>query len=77
MSDPFAALDEVLAASPAGANGVLFLPWLSGSMSPTADRSMRGGFVAACDEIMRDKGIGDTLIFLPGEREIRDAHQAL
>ena len=35
------------------------------------------GIVAACDEIMRDKGIGDTLIFLPGEREIRDAHQAL
>ena len=39
--------------------------------------SMLDGIVAACDEIMRDKGIGDTLIFLPGEREIRDAHQAL
>ncbi len=33
--------------------------------------------VTACDEIMRDKGIGDVLVFLPGEREIRDAHQAL
>ncbi len=39
--------------------------------------SLLDGIVAACDEIMRDKGIGDTLIFLPGEREIRDAHQAL
>ena len=35
------------------------------------------GIVAACDEIARDRGMGDTLIFLPGEREIRDAHQAL
>ncbi len=39
--------------------------------------SLLDGIVAACDEIQRDKGIGDTLIFLPGEREIRDAHQAL
>ncbi|MEZ0469360.1 DUF3418 domain-containing protein [Luteimonas salinilitoris] len=35
------------------------------------------GIVAACDEIMREKGAGDTLVFLPGEREIRDAHRAL
>jgi ATP-dependent helicase HrpA len=41
------------------------------------ERTILDGIVAACDEIMRDKGIGDTLIFLPGEREIRDAHQAL
>ncbi|MDE2381040.1 MAG: ATP-dependent RNA helicase HrpA [Xanthomonadaceae bacterium] len=33
--------------------------------------------VAACDEIQREKSIGDVLIFLPGEREIRDVHQAL
>ncbi|WP_428735523.1 ATP-dependent RNA helicase HrpA [Thermomonas sp.] len=39
--------------------------------------SLVDGIVAACDEIMREKGIGDTLVFLPGEREIRDAHQAL
>ncbi|MDI1254364.1 DUF3418 domain-containing protein [Thermomonas sp.] len=39
--------------------------------------SMLDGIVAACDEIQREKGIGDVLIFLPGEREIRDAHQAL
>jgi ATP-dependent helicase HrpA len=39
--------------------------------------SILDGIVAACDEIQREKGIGDVLIFLPGEREIRDAHQAL
>ncbi len=40
-------------------------------------RSVLDGIVAACDEIARGGGFGDTLIFLPGEREIRDAHQAL
>ena len=40
-------------------------------------RTIVDGIVAACDEIMREKGLGDTLVFLPGEREIRDAHQAL
>src|SRR5690606_17014542 len=39
--------------------------------------SLLDGIVAACDEIMRERGTGDTLVFLPGEREIRDAHQAL
>ena len=41
------------------------------------DRTVIDGIVAACDEIAREKPMGDTLIFLPGEREIRDAHQAL
>ena len=45
-------------------------------------RSVLDGIVAACDEIARGGAAsgsmaGDTLIFLPGEREIRDAHQAL
>ncbi|WP_149195577.1 DUF3418 domain-containing protein [Luteimonas suaedae] len=39
--------------------------------------SVLDGIAAACDEIMREKGTGDTLVFLPGEREIRDAHRAL
>lgn len=43
--DPFAVLDDVLAGTEAGAGGVLFLPWLAGSMSPQGDRTMRGGFV--------------------------------
>ena len=33
--------------------------------------------VAAVDEITREDRLGDVLIFLPGEREIRDVHQAL
>jgi ATP-dependent helicase HrpA len=39
--------------------------------------SVLDGIVAACDEIMAERGTGDVLVFLPGEREIRDAHQAL
>ncbi|QIL21373.1 ATP-dependent RNA helicase HrpA [Thermomonas sp. HDW16] len=60
---------------------------VSGTISDTTEAAGRprreivpdtiSGIVAACDEIQRDKGIGDTLIFLPGEREIRDVHQAL
>ena len=42
--------------------------------------SVLDGIVAACDEVMAESrgGLGgDVLVFLPGEREIRDAHQAL
>ena len=41
------------------------------------DRTVNDGIVSACDEITREDPRGDVLIFLPGEREIRDAHQAL
>ena len=40
------------------------------------ERTVLDGIVSACDEIVRE-GRGDVLVFLPGEREIRDAHQAL
>jgi xylulokinase len=43
--DHFAMLDAAIASVPPGSDGVLFLPWLSGSMSPKAASSMRGGFV--------------------------------
>lgn len=43
--DVFAALDNAVAAAPAGAGGVLFLPWLAGSMAPAANTKMRGGFL--------------------------------
>lgn len=43
--DPFEGFEAALAASPPGARGVRFLPWLSGSMAPQADGAMRGGFV--------------------------------
>jgi ATP-dependent helicase HrpA len=42
-----------------------------------SERSVLDGIVSACDEIARQSPMGDVLIFLPGEREIRDAHQAL
>jgi len=50
---------------------------LEGEGEDEGERSVLDGIVAACDEIMRERGTGDTLVFLPGEREIRDAHQAL
>ena len=43
--DPFAALDRVLAAVPPGSGKILFLPWLAGSLSPSANGTMRGGFL--------------------------------
>ncbi len=49
----------------------------SGDDAGEGGRSVLDGIVSACDEIARGGGMGDTLIFLPGEREIRDAHQAL
>ena len=55
---------------------------LEGEGEDAAQRSVLEGIVAACDEIMSDRSshgraTGDTLVFLPGEREIRDAHLAL
>jgi xylulokinase len=43
--DNFAALDTVLGAVPAGSNGVMFLPWLAGSMAPKVDTNARGAFL--------------------------------
>jgi xylulokinase len=43
--DQFAALDRVLTSVPAGAGGVVFHPWLNGSVSPQADRHVRGAFL--------------------------------
>ncbi len=45
-----------------------------GTSSPP---SMAEAIVAAADEITREDPQGDVLVFLPGEREIRDAHAAL
>ncbi|WP_081088211.1 ATP-dependent RNA helicase HrpA, partial [Xanthomonas translucens] len=41
------------------------------------ERTVNDAIVAAVDEITRLDARGDVLLFLPGEREIRDAHQAL
>lgn len=50
--------------------------------SPGKGRSARAEsapdpLLAVVDEISRDDPLGDVLVFLPGEREIRDAHDAL
>jgi xylulokinase len=45
---PDDAFEQVLAeaaGSPAGSNGVLFLPWLIGSLAPAFDRAIRGAFL--------------------------------
>ncbi|UXI67211.1 ATP-dependent RNA helicase HrpA [Tahibacter amnicola] len=41
------------------------------------ESSLTDQIVAAVDEITQDDPRGDVLLFLPGEREIRDAHLAL
>jgi len=45
VGDPFAALDETLRATRAGAGGVMFLPWLAGAQAPQSNTAARGGFV--------------------------------
>jgi xylulokinase len=43
--DPFLRLDDAINATTPGAAGVLFLPWLRGSLAPSSNPAMRGGFV--------------------------------
>jgi xylulokinase len=43
--DEFRRLDEALASVGAGSDGLLFLPWLNGSLSPDSDPNTRGGFI--------------------------------
>ncbi|HEY0504866.1 MAG TPA: DUF3418 domain-containing protein [Lysobacter sp.] len=50
---------------------------LEGDGDEAGERTINDGIVAACDEITREDPRGDVLIFLPGEREIRDAHLSL
>ncbi|MDR0183435.1 ATP-dependent RNA helicase HrpA [Lysobacter arvi] len=50
---------------------------LEGEGEDEGERTVNDGIVSACDEITREDPRGDVLIFLPGEREIRDAHLAL
>jgi xylulokinase len=41
----YAGFDEAAASVAPGANGVLYLPWLSGSIAPQSDPRVRAGFV--------------------------------
>src|SRR5207342_2518464 len=50
---------------------------LEGENEDDGERTVNDGIVGACDEITREDPRGDVLIFLAGEREIRDAHQSL
>lgn len=42
---PFAGVEAAVGAAPAGAGGVLFLPWLTGTVAPDANSRARGAFV--------------------------------
>ena len=50
---------------------------LEGEGEDAGERTINDGIVGACDELTREDPRGDVLVFLSGEREIRDAHQAL
>lgn len=43
--DAYEAFNAAATVSPAGARGVMYLPWLRGSIAPKADGRMRGGFL--------------------------------
>lgn len=45
IEDRYKAFADAAASAGAGAGGVLFLPWLRGSIAPKADGRMRGGFL--------------------------------
>jgi len=57
----FDELAAALAGSRPGAGGVLFLPWLAGSMSPAAQTSMRGGFLGVSLDTTREDLLRATL----------------
>ena len=44
-TDAFGELPAAFAASNPGAGGAMFLPWLAGSLSPSSDPGMRGGYI--------------------------------
>ena len=44
VGDGFGAFDELVAASPPGRNGILFLPYLAGERSPLWNADARGVF---------------------------------
>ena len=45
LADRFSALDRAVAPIQPGSDGVLFLPWLTGSVTPAEDGKVRGGFL--------------------------------
>jgi xylulokinase len=45
QDDPFASIDTAVDSAPAGAGGLLFLPSLTGTVSPDANANARGAFI--------------------------------
>ena len=45
LEEKFAALERAIASIDPGSDGVLFLPWLTGSLTPAEDGKVRGGFL--------------------------------
>jgi xylulokinase len=43
--DLYARVEQVAEQQPPGSGGVLFLPWFNGTLSPSEDQYMRGGFL--------------------------------
>jgi len=44
-ADPFAGVEAAVAATPAGSDGLLYLPWLTGAQAPESSGKSRGGFL--------------------------------
>jgi len=44
-ADAYAALDRIAASAPAGARGLLYMPWLFGERSPVDDANLRAGLL--------------------------------
>lgn len=63
-SDPDTWFDELAGAlqrTPPGAGGLLFLPWLGGSMSPSSASGMRGGYLGMTLQTSRDEVLRATV----------------
>jgi ATP-dependent helicase HrpA len=50
---------------------------IEGDREERGDDGLYRSIAAAAEELQREDPRGDVLVFLPGEREIRDAHKAL
>lgn len=44
-AEPFLGIDETVRAIPAGSDGLLYLPWLTGAQAPKQSETMRGAFL--------------------------------
>ena len=53
-ADRFATLDAAASSTPPGSNGVMFMPWIGGSVAPVSDNAVRAGFMNIGLETTRD-----------------------